>query len=152
MEETSNPGFILPDNAKYEMVNVARWAKYIAIAGFIICGLIVLFGVLAGVILIAFYSFGTYNTAITDLPSWVTVPVYLLLTALCFVPCLRLYNFSVKIEEAIQSGSEEALIHAFTNLHKCFKFVGIITITAMGLYAIIRIVVGIAFVTGLITD
>lgn len=152
MEEISYPGFILSDTAKHEMANVARWAKYIAIAGFIICGLIVLFGVLAGVILIAFYSFGTYNTTLSDLPSLITVPVYLLMTAICFIPCLRLYNFSVKTQEAIHSGSEEALIPAFTNLHKCFKFVGIITITAMGLYALIRIAIGIAFVTGLLSE
>jgi uncharacterized membrane protein len=152
MEEISNPGLILSDTAKQEMASVARWAKYLAIAGFIVCGLIVLFGVLAGVILIAFYSFGTYNTELNDLPSWITVPVYLLMTAICFVPCLRLYNFSVKTQEAIQSGSDEALIQAFTNLHKCFKFVGIITITAMGLYALTRIGIGIAYVTGLLSN
>ena len=149
MGEVSYSGLMLSATAKKEMASVGKWAKYIAITGFIICGLIVLFGVFAGVILIAFYSFGAENPAL-NLPSLISVPIYLLLTALCFVPCLKLYNFSIKTEEVIQSGSDDALIEAFTNLHKCFKFVGIITITALGLYALIRIGIGISYITGLL--
>jgi uncharacterized membrane protein len=149
MNEVIESGYILSDMAKQEISKVGKWAKYIAITGFIICGLIVLFGVFAGVILIAFYSFGAENSAL-NLPSLISVPIYLLLTALCFVPCLKLYNFSIETKEAIQSGSDGTLTEAFTNLHKCFKFVGIITITALGLYALIRIGIGISYISGLL--
>jgi len=150
MGEVNGSGFILSDSAKFEIAKVGKWAKFIAITGFVICGLIILFGVFAGAILIAFYSFGADNLAINNLTSWITIPVYLMMTALCFVPCLMLYNFSVKTEEAIQTGSDDALINAFANLHKCFRFVGIITITALGLYALIRIGIGISYISGLL--
>jgi hypothetical protein len=150
MEEISKPGLILSEAAKQEIASVGKWAKFIATTGFVICGLIILFGVFAGVILIAFYSFGADNLAINNLTSWVTIPVYLLITGLCFVPCLMLYNFSVKTDEAILSGSDEVLSKAFANLRQCFKFVGILTITALGLYALIRIGIGISFISGLL--
>lgn len=150
MGEVSDSGIILTDAVQKEMAGVGKWARYIALAGFVICGLIVLFGVFAGVILIAFYSFGADNPAL-DLPSLISVPVYLLITFLCFLPCLKLYNFSIKTEEVIKSGSDEALIEAFANLHKCFRFIGIITISALGLYALIRLGIGIAFIYGLLT-
>ena len=149
MSEVNDSGFILSDIAKQEIARVGEWAKYIAISGFIICGLIILFGVFAGVILIAFYSFGAENPAL-NLPSMISVPIYLLMTALCFVPCLKLYNFSIKTKEAIQTGSDDTLTEAFTNLYKSFKFVGIITITALGLYALIRIGIGISYISGLL--
>ena len=101
MDEVNDSGFILSDTAKQEIASVGKWAKFIAITGFVICGLIILFGVFAGVILIAFYSFGADSLAVNNLTSWITIPVYLMMTGLCFVPCLMLYNFSVKTEEAI---------------------------------------------------
>jgi hypothetical protein len=150
MDRISNDGLILSDSVKQELAQVVKWAKLIAVIGFIICGLIAVFIVVAGVILFAYSFFGTDNSALSEAKPWITTPVYLLMTALCFIPCLMLYNFSIKTEDAIHHGSDEALVKAFTSLHKCFRFIGIITITIFGMYAITRIGMGIAFLVGLL--
>jgi hypothetical protein len=139
MDQKSNQGWILSEEVKQELVRVVKWAKLIAIIGFVICGLIFLFIVTAGVVLIAYSFFGTDNSALIEAKPWITTPVYLVITALCFIPCLMLYNFSVKTEEAIRYGSDDALVKGFSSLYKCFRFVGIITLTIIGLYAVIRI-------------
>jgi len=139
MDQKSNQGWILSEAVKQELVRVVKWAKLIAIIGFVICGVIFLFIVVAGVVLIAYSFFGTDNSALNEANPWITTPVYLLITALCFIPCLMLYTFSVKTEEAIRHGSDDTLVKAFNSLYKCFRFVGIITLTIIGLYAIVRI-------------
>ncbi len=140
MDQNSNRGLILSEAVKQVLLQVAKWAKLIAIIGFVICGLVFLFIVIAGLVLIAYSIFGTDNSALNEANPWITVPVYLVLTALCFIPCLMLYNFSVKAEVAIRLGSDDSLVKAFSSLYKCFQFVGIITLTIVGMYAVIRIV------------
>ena len=144
MDQKSDQHWIISEAVKQELGHVAKWAKLIAIIGFIICGLIFLFIVIAGMILIAYSLFGSENSALNEAKPWITAPVYLVITVLCFVPCLMLYNFSVKTEKAIRYGSDDALVKAFSNLYKCFRFVGIITITIVGFYTIVRIVMLIA--------
>jgi hypothetical protein len=139
MDQKLNQDWILSEDVKKELMRVVKWAKLIAIIGFVICGLIFIFIVIVGVVLIAYSIFGQDNSALSETKPWITTPVYLLITALCFVPCLMLYNFSVKTEEAIKYRSDDALVKAFSSLYKCFRFVGIITLTIIGLYAIIRI-------------
>ena len=139
MDQKSNQDWIISEVVKQELVRVAKWAKLIAVIGFVICGLVFLFIVIAGVILFAFSLLGADNSALNEAKPWITTPVYFVITSLCFVPCLMLYNFSVKTEEAVRYGSDDALVKAFSNLYKCFRFVGIITLTIIGLYAIIRI-------------
>jgi hypothetical protein len=140
MDQNSDKGLIISEEVKQVLIHVVKWAKLISIIGFVICGLIFIFIVIAGVVLIAYSFFGADNSTLNEAKPWITTPVYLVITALCFVPCLMLYNFSVKTEEAIKYGSEDVLVKAFSSLYKCFRFVGIITLTIVGLYAVIRIV------------
>lgn len=139
MDQKSTRDLILPEAIKQVLMHVVKWARLISIIGFIICGLIFIFIVIAGVVLIAYSFFGADNSTLNEAKPWITTPVYLVITALCFIPCLMLYNFSIKTEEAIKYGSEDALVKAFSSLYKCFRFVGIITLTIVGLYAVIRI-------------
>ncbi len=140
MDQNPDQDWIISEAVKKELIRVAKWAKLIAVIGFVICGLILLFIVIAGVILTVFSLLGGDNSALSEAKPWITTPVYLVITVLCFVPCLMLYNFSVKAEEAVRYGSDDALVKALSNLYKSFRFVGIITLTIIGLYAVIRII------------
>src|SRR5450755_1753744 len=74
----------------------ARWAKFLAILGFISCGLIVLAAIFAGSIFSMISRennvslAGGFGTAVSV--------VYILLALLYFFPCFYLFNFASKMQ------------------------------------------------------
>lgn len=119
----------------------ARWARFIAIVGFIFSGLLILLGLFAGsVIGLMFNRFGGgggYGTpgagAIGGLISF----IYIAIGLLYFFPFLYLFNFASKMKIALGSNDQEQLGVSLRNLKSCFRFVGILTIiwlafTALG--------------------
>jgi hypothetical protein len=148
--EQSHPGFILPDSTKHEMANLAKWARYIAVSGFIIGGVTIIFGVFTGLITLGLFHLGVDEAILANLPSWIVILIYIVVTGVYFIPLLLLYNFSMKARGAIVFNSEQMLNSALSNLYQCFKFIGIITVTFISLYVLLRIGVGIAFILGLL--
>ena len=75
------------------------------------------------------------------------VIVYILIAILYFFPCLYLYNFSAKMQRALQANDQGSLTDSFKNLKSCFKFLGIMTIVILTFYllAIIVAIAGAAF-------
>lgn len=114
----------------------AKWAKFLAVIGFIGCALIILIGVFAGSVM---------ATAFSDLGGGgfgggmgvVMAIIYILLALLFFFPYLYLYRFANQMQAALRSNDQAALTTSFGNLKSCFKFVGILTIIVLALYALI---------------
>jgi hypothetical protein len=148
--EQSNSGFVLPEATKREMANLAKWARYIAVSGFIIGGIIILFGVFTGLITLGLFHLGIDNEVLANLPSWIIIFGYIVIVGVYFIPFLLLYNFAVRARAAIVLNSEKMLNSALSNLYQCFRFVGVITVTFISLYVLLRIGVGIAFILGLL--
>ena len=65
--------------------------------------------------------------------------VYLAAAVLLFFPCLYLYKFSIKMQLAVKSVSQENLDESLMNLKSMFKFYGILTIVLLSFYALIFI-------------
>jgi Family of unknown function (DUF5362) len=123
----------------------AKWARFLAIVGFIFCGLIVLVAVFAGSVLSsAFRNFAGEGGLIGS--AFITV-FYILFALLLFFPCLFLYNFSTKMLIALRTNDQELLTTSFKNLKSWFRFYGIVTIVVLALYGlgIILALVGAAF-------
>ena len=126
----------LNEQAKRFLSESGKWGKFISIVGFVGIGLLVLFGVFAGAI---FSNIPGYE----DIPGALFSVIYIVLAALYFFPVLYLYRFSTKIREALNSNNETTLQNAFESLKSHYKFIGILTLVMLGLYAL-------AFVGGLI--
>jgi hypothetical protein len=113
----------------------AKWAKFLAIIGFIGCALIILIGVFAGSVM---------ATAFSDLGGGgfgggmgvVMAVIYILFALLAFFPYLYLYRFANQMQAALRSNDQAALTTSFGNLKSCFKFVGILTIIVLAFYAL----------------
>ncbi len=115
----------------------ARWAKFLAIIGFIFCGLIVLGALFAGSVLSgAFGRLGGMGGGLSVLIGG----VYAGLALLYFFPCLYLFNFASKMQVAIRSNDQVQLINSFRNLKSCYKFLGILMIVVLSFYALAIIV------------
>ena len=114
----------------------ARWGKFLAIVGFIACGLCLLSAIFSGPLIMALY--GSLGAA----PGvGIVFTVMLVLVALLwFFPCLYLYNFSSKMQAALRSNDQVQLNQSFRNLKSYYRFVGIVTIIVLSLYALLFII------------
>ncbi|MBS1611091.1 MAG: hypothetical protein JSS70_20525, partial [Bacteroidetes bacterium] len=69
------------------------------------------------------------------LGSFVVV-IYILIAAVYFFPCLFLFHFANKMKTALAANDQELLNTSFQNLKKLFRFMGILTIICLALFAI----------------
>ncbi len=122
------------------LLSSAKWAKFLAIVGFIFIAIMVLGGLFAQT-LMSSYS-GSASTAYSgDLIKYMGI-VYVVFAIILFFPCLYLFKFSNKMQEAVRTSSQESVDTAFINLKSMFKFYGIITIIILVVYAL-------AFIAGM---
>ncbi|HEY5406098.1 MAG TPA: DUF5362 family protein [Ginsengibacter sp.] len=130
---------ITPQAQSY-LTESAKWGKFLAIIGFIFCGFMV---ILAFITPFVFSQLPT-NASLplgfsTGMKTWLTI-VYLLFAVLFFFPCLYLYKFSIKMQVATRSVSQENFDESLMNLKSMFKFYGIFTIAILSFYALVIIV------------
>jgi hypothetical protein len=124
-----------------------KWAMFLAIIGFIILGLIVIIGLIAGTFLTAFNS-GGKDLGIPE--SLMFVPI-LLLAVIYFFPVLFLFRFSKHTSHAVQTLDKLEFHKAIKNLKSCFVYIGVLIIIILSLYIVVLIVAGssMAFLKGL---
>jgi hypothetical protein len=124
-----------------------KWAMFLAIIGFIILGLIVIIGLIAGTFLTAFNS-GEKGLGIPE--SLMFVPV-LFLAVIYFFPVLFLFRFSKHTSHAIHSLDKQEFHKAIKNLKYYFVYIGILIIIILSIYLVILIIAGssMAFLKGL---
>lgn len=139
---TSLFGLSINENTKVDLADAARWARFLAIFGFVMCGLIALTGFFAGSILSMFADSGEMEE-LEGMSSAVGVGMaffYILIAAIYFIPCLFLFRFANKMKIALSSNDQEALNNSFQNLRSMFRFFGIVSIIMIALYAIILLI------------
>lgn len=112
----------------------AKWAKFLAIVGFIGCALIILVGIFAGSVMAT--TFGELGGGFGGGMGVVMAVIYILLALLAFFPYLYLYRFANQMQVALRNNDQAALSTSFGNLKSCFKFVGILTIIVLAFYAL----------------
>lgn len=118
----------------------AKWGRFLAIIGFVFCGLIAI---------AAFFIPTIYRMlpAFNELPSMtassiatgITI-VYLFLAIILFFPSLYLYRFSVKMQIALNSLSQENFEQSFGSLKSMLKFYGIFIIVVLSFYVLVFLI------------
>jgi hypothetical protein len=121
----------------------AKWAKFLAIIGFIFCAIMILVALFAGSIMGTMMASMGGGAASMMGSGFVTV-IYLLLTAVYFFPCLYLYKFASQMQSALPGNEQGRLQSSFKNLKACFRFMGILFIIVMSFYVLAIIGVMIA--------
>jgi hypothetical protein len=119
-------------NVQNRLHETAKWAKFISIVMFVFIGLMVLgglsFGLVAG-------SFGSLSDEL-PFPIGMFSFVYLGLAALYFFPVLFLFRFASGAQDALRGQSQHHLENAFVNIHKHYRFLGILLVVLLGFYAL----------------
>jgi len=117
----------------------AKWGKFIAIVGFVMMALLVIFALFAGTVMATAMSQlqGMEDAgAAGAVGSGMITFIYILMAMLYFFPLLYLYRFSTKIQAALQSDDQYYLSEAFRNLKSLYKFMGIMMMVMLGFYAV----------------
>jgi len=122
----------------------ARWGKFLAIAGFVMCGLIVVIGVITAAVMstAGFGAFSALPREGPDLKGFGSIfgvmiaGVYLVAGAIYFFPCLFLYHFSVRMKRALKLNDQANLNRSLKAQKYLFRYVGILTIIGMACLAV----------------
>ena len=143
-QSTSLFGLNIDPSSKAHLNEAAKWAKFLAIMGFIVCGLIVLIGIFAGSIFSRMSSYRSFDTEVnTSSFAAAAAVIYILIAVLYFFPCLFLFRFAVKMKTALMSDDQNTLNTSFQNLKKTFRYVGVLTIIVLSFY-ILALIIGLA--------
>jgi uncharacterized membrane protein len=122
----------------------AKLGKFLSIVGFVLCGLLVILALFVGTIMgTAFSQLEGAGMVGGGMSIMVTI-IYLLIAALYFFPCLYLFRFSTKMKKALNESNQAELTSSFENLKSCFKFMGIMTIVLLSIYAMVFLFGGMA--------
>src|ERR1041385_8117933 len=79
--------------------DAARWARFLGIVGFIMCGMAVCFAILAVTVMAGLFNAlgtGSFGGGISMSSAGVAV-IYTVLALIFFFPCLYLYNFGIRM-------------------------------------------------------
>jgi hypothetical protein len=129
------------------LLETARWAKLLAIIGFVATGLIAIMALFAGTLISAVGMFSGSGNLGPTAGIGLTV-FYLLVALLVFIPSLYLFRFSGKTGASLTIANESGFTEAMMNLKSYFKFNGIIAIVVICFYTlglILALVSGVFF-------
>jgi hypothetical protein len=127
---------ISPATQRYLLI-AARWGKFLAIVGFIFCGLITTMAFFMGPLLATYMKSRSYTY--TYLNPLVVTGIYIFLAIVFFFPCLYLFRFSGNVQDALDENDQDSLDTAFLNLQSIFKFYGVVTIVVLSFYLMVFI-------------
>lgn len=127
----------LTDDSKIKtyLLEISKWGKFLAIVGYI--GIAVLAIVAIALIVVSFItsikldvglSLGTFGV------------IYFALAILYYFPVKFLYKFSIQIKKGLESDNNQDITLGFENLKSLFKFLGILTIVILSIYALLLVI------------
>jgi len=122
---------MLNHEIKSYLLEVTKWAQFLAIVGYVAMGLLV---IVALVSMFALSAIG--KIAGSGFPMGLVGLLYIILAVIYYFPVTYLYKFSVQTKQAIQIQNEGLLTSGFQNLKSLFKFMGILTIVMLSLYGV----------------
>src|SRR5450755_163160 len=117
----------------------ARWSRFLAIIGFIYCGLLVLCGLFIGTIMSVMMPAMGGESALAAVGSGFAGVIIIIAALLLFFPAYFLFNFSAKMRRALRNNDQPVLTESLKNLKSFFKFYGIMIIIVLSFYILIFI-------------
>jgi hypothetical protein len=141
-------GLGVDNTTKAHLAETARWARFLAIVGFVMCALVVLIGLFFGtfVSLLSGRAGGDFGDA--ELASGlgpVMAVVYIIIAGIMFLPYLFMFRFANKMKAALASSNQETFNQAFQDQKTYFRIIGILTIIGLiffGLGLLFAIIAG----------
>ena len=143
MEQPSTSLFSLSIDplTKSHLNETAKWARFLAIVGMVLLVLMIIFGLFFSTMMAT--SSNPFEEPVeggSGLMSGFGIGMaifYIIMAVIWFFPLLFLLRFANTMKASLHSNDQNALNVSFQNLKSCFRYVGIITIIILALYALI---------------
>ncbi|HEX7903401.1 MAG TPA: DUF5362 family protein [Chitinophagaceae bacterium] len=142
-EQNNLFGLNVDDPIRNHLFETAKWGRFLAIVGFVICGLIVVAGIFAATSFNDLSSGGyrgrydmyDESAGLGAIGPMVLV-ICIIVATLYFFPSLFLLRFSNRMKTALASDNQELLASSFQNLKIVFRYTGIMSIVFIVLYVL----------------
>jgi len=142
--------------SKSHLSEAAKWARFLAICGFVFLGLMVIYGVvvsfviadMAGALSEVDSTAGENN--LKDMMRIGMVIFYIVFAVIAFFPYYFLLRFANKMKAALISNDQEALNGSFQHLKILYRYMGILMIISLVLifFGILSMLATVAMVSG----
>lgn len=113
------------------LIETSKWAKFLAIVGFIGMGILILISIFVMFGLSKFSSFSDSGISMGIIGF-----IYIILAAIYYFPISYLYQFSKQIKNGVNTNDKASVTSGFQNLKSLFKFMGIFTIVVLSIYGL----------------
>jgi uncharacterized membrane protein len=143
-QEESLLGIGIDDVTQSHLISIAKWNRFLAIVGIVMCGLCILLLLFGGSFLLSLLSsMGNREMSQTYGSGMLTgvFIFYAIMGVVFLIPCVYRLNFSVKMLKALASNDQQLLNDSFSNLKTYSQYWGILTIILIGLYGLILVLV-----------
>jgi hypothetical protein len=145
--EIENPQLLVTEEMRSHFYEMAKWAKFLGVVGFIMTGLITMTALTMGATLNALSENPlTANNPLLALGGTAVTILFILYAFLIFYPSLLLFQYSSNAKHGVLYGEQTALETAIGKIKSLFKFWGILTIIIISIYflAIVAGAIGLA--------
>ena len=143
MEDNNSLFFLSIDpSSKQHLTEAAKWARFLAIVGFVCLGLLILSGLFASLMFSRFQDTSRFSSRAFGggYMGAASAIMYIIMAVIYFFPLLYLLRFANAMRAALTADDQERLMLSFQNLKACFRYVGIITIITLAFIAISLII------------
>lgn len=116
---------------KAQLSETAKWARFLAVAGFVFLLLVVFFGLYSTLVISRYEDvFNGYlgRRGIMDSIGTGVAAVYVIVSVVAFFPLLFMFRFANQMHRALFSNNQALLNGSFQNLKIYFRYLGIVTI------------------------
>ena len=137
----------LNESAKGFLKEATKWAYFLSILGYIGIGFIVVAAVFAGALFAFIGNLSREMNSFGAMGGSFISAFYLMIAAFYFFPVYYLNKFASNAKIALRDNDSKSLAASFEYLKSHYKFIGIMSLIILGLYALIMAFVVIATVT-----
>ena len=145
--QRTEPVLNLNDEAKSYLKEAGKWANFLSIVGFIICGLLFITAFFVGTIFSMLSSISSIYSQVPAAAGIFLSVIIILVDLLYFFFALYLNQFAAKVKRGIVFTDGSQLTQGLGKLKSFFKLWGIVTIVVLCFYALEMVFVVLAIVT-----
>ena len=137
----------LNQSAKGFLRETAKWAYFLSILGYIGIGFIVLIAIFAGAVFAYIGNLSREMNSFGAMGGSFISALYLIIAVFYFFPVYYLNKFAANAKIALRDNDSKSLAASFEYLKSHYKFIGIVSLIILCLYALIIVFVAFAAVT-----
>lgn len=131
-EVQEEPKLVVTEEMRSYFYDMAKWASFLAIAGFVFAGLTTIAAFTIGASVGQNIQLANYQTQLGPVSPLVFTIVCLIGAFAIFYPSLLLFKYASKAKQGVLYGDQGELNEAISKLKSLFQFWGILTILYIG--------------------